>query len=292
MRLPAIFFASTAVTAQFSSLDSTNKAAGGAEIEETEFEGDLEFDEATDLQFDLILAEMSVRGRGRGGSNTQQRINKQKKKKGKQLLRLLKYAEPERNSRDWLEYGCYCFLNIKEDILTPGIGKPIDPLDSACHALQECLKCINIDHEESKRCHPYNGYKFTSAPGDEYNDMVCRDAENSCQRSTCECDREFIKKVQLADFSASYSKRMAGFDRESECPMRYRQDEKGSGNTKLSMRRISNESGAEPDQCCGLQGKRRPFVSGPSKQCCSAKTYNPFMIECCADGSLSAFGQC
>lgn len=38
MRLPAIFFASTAVTAQFSSLDSTNKAADGAEIEETEFE--------------------------------------------------------------------------------------------------------------------------------------------------------------------------------------------------------------------------------------------------------------
>lgn len=27
----------------------------------------------------------------------------------------------------------------------------------------------------------------------EIKDMVCRDAENSCQRSTCECDREFIK---------------------------------------------------------------------------------------------------
>ena len=35
------------------------------------YRGDLEFDEATDLQIDLILAEMTVRGRGGGGSNTQ-----------------------------------------------------------------------------------------------------------------------------------------------------------------------------------------------------------------------------
>ena len=41
------------------------------------------------------------------------------------------------------------------------------------------------------------------------------------------------KKVQLADFSSTYSKRMAGFDREAECPMRYRQDEKGNGKPKL-----------------------------------------------------------
>ncbi|CAG5105370.1 Oidioi.mRNA.OKI2018_I69.chr1.g2070.t1.cds [Oikopleura dioica] len=195
MRLPAILLASTAVTAQLSSIESGSSIneiqEENFEIEETEFEGDLEFDDAEDLEIDMILADI-VRGRG-GGKNSEKRMNKQKKKKGKQLLRLLKYAEPERSSRDWLEYGCYCFLNIKEDILTPGIGRPIDPLDSACHALQECLKCINIDHEQSKRCHPYNGYKFTSAPGDEYNDMICRDAENSCQRSTCECDREFIK---------------------------------------------------------------------------------------------------
>ena len=40
----------------------------------------------------------------------------------------LKYAEPDRKSRDWLEYGCYCFSDVKTDILLPGIGKAIDPI--------------------------------------------------------------------------------------------------------------------------------------------------------------------
>jgi hypothetical protein len=38
MRLPAIFFASTAVTAQLSSIETTNTASDVGEIEETEFE--------------------------------------------------------------------------------------------------------------------------------------------------------------------------------------------------------------------------------------------------------------
>merc|ERR1711953_637927 len=83
MRLPAIFLASTAVTAQLSSLESSSTAVDEIQedfqIEDTEFEGDLEVDDATDLQIHMILVD-SVRGRG-GGTFSEKRMNKQKKRK-------------------------------------------------------------------------------------------------------------------------------------------------------------------------------------------------------------------
>ena len=31
-------------------------------------------------------------------------------------------------SKHWLEYGCHCFADIKNDILTPGHGRTIDKI--------------------------------------------------------------------------------------------------------------------------------------------------------------------
>ena len=40
----------------------------------------------------------------------------------------LKFAVPDRKSKDWVEYGCHCFSDIKTDLLTPGTGRAIDKI--------------------------------------------------------------------------------------------------------------------------------------------------------------------
>ena len=40
----------------------------------------------------------------------------------------MKFAEPNMKSKHWLEYGCHCFADIKNDILTPGHGRTIDKI--------------------------------------------------------------------------------------------------------------------------------------------------------------------
>ena len=44
------------------------------------------------------------------------------------LVFQLKFAEPNMKSKHWLEYGCHCFADIKNDILTPGHGRTIDKI--------------------------------------------------------------------------------------------------------------------------------------------------------------------
>lgn len=231
--------------------------------------------------------------RGAGGSRDEKKLRRQQVKKTKHLLRLTKFAIPERRSRDWIGYGCYCFPQPKGDFLSLGIGAPFDGLDRACKALAGCLKCGEIDHEKSRKCHSYAGYSF-----DNFLDEVtgqkgikCTDSD-PCRRSVCDCDAQFIQALQENDFDHDLSKNQ-GFERLARCPKSARVGEmdaqKSGGKSIGMMGRTSQEDEGEP-QCCGKPGQRRQISASQTRQCCKHVTYNPFILNCCADGRLVTHG--
>lgn len=266
------------------------------ELEETEFQGDISLDDESESELTLIFS-MSTRG-ARGKRNKDKKLQKQKTKKGKHVLKLLKYAEPDRKSRDWLEYGCYCFSDVKTDILMPGIGKAIDPIDQACRSLSECLKCSEFDFGISKKCHPHVGYKYQSNEDEElgFKSITCMDSIDSCQRSMCECDRRFLQTIQEYEFEREHSKN-GGFQKEKSCPKKAQREADGQtgdnngGKSKMSGRMNQLDQDG-PQQCCGPLGERHLIKVSPTKGCCGQQTYNPFLFDCCADRSVEPVGSC
>lgn len=265
------------------------------DIEENEFIGDIPTNVEIETELALIFATASVRGGGKK-KNKEKKLQRQKIKKTKHVLRLLKFAEPDRKARDWLGYGCYCFADAKSDILTPGVGKAIDPIDRACRSLTECLKCSEYDYGISKRCHPHVGYKYESLDDGEVRSINCLDDAGSCQRSMCECDRKFLQAIQEHTYDKNLQEK-SGFDRMKTCPKRAQREEEGKigdengSKTTLAGRMTQPEDNAT-QQCCGPPGERHLISITPTRGCCSTSTYNPFVLDCCADGTIVPVGSC
>lgn len=264
------------------------------ESEASDFEGDIVLDEESERDLDVIFA-TTVRG---GRKNKDKKMQRQKVKKTKHILRLLKFAEPDRRAREWLGYGCYCFADVKSDILSPGVGKAIDPIDRACRSLSDCLKCSEFDFGISKKCHPHVGYKYESVTDSELGlkSINCIDSKSSCARSMCECDRRFLQSVQEHAYELNHTPN-GGFQKESECPKRAQRADDGNvgdnngGKTQLAGRMTMTDE--EPQQkCCGPPGERHLITLTPTRGCCSQQTYNPFLFDCCGDGTIEAVGSC
>ena len=51
---------------------------------------------------------------------------------------------PERKSKDWLEYGCHCFSDIKADLLLPGTGRAIDKIGRVLDSLSFDFKTSTV----------------------------------------------------------------------------------------------------------------------------------------------------
>jgi len=177
-------------------------------------------------------------------------------RKLKQLLAQLKHY----NGRDFDEsrirgYGCNCFMNDfgMENV---SYGKPVNQLDSSCRAYQECLKCAKEEH--GSHCFPdHTGYKmFTNSE-----EVICGNADSTCRRSLCECDKMFAKMQR--DNAAVYETRynvLEGWEPLDECV------------------RGGKVLGSQPE-CCG--GNGNPFV-----------VYNTLVKQCCPNGKVALHGMC
>lgn len=255
-------------------------------IEESEFSGDVSLTNDETREIENLFLE---RGRGRGSrKSAEKKKRRQMTKKAKHVLKMLKFAEPERKSKEWLEYGCHCFSDIKTDILTTGFGRSVDKIDSACRALVDCLTCSTTDHGESKKCNPYVGYSYEAETDEETgkNGIQCTDSISSCKRSMCECDSQFLKTIQRYNYEAKYSKNK--FDRIAECP-----NKNGSGGISGNKGFDPRSGTGEPVKvCCGPQGLRHPITVTMTRDCCKTRTYNPFVQDCCSDGKVEAVGTC
>merc|ERR1712003_467908 len=122
-------------------------------------------------------------------------------RKLKQLLAQLKHY----NGGDFDEsrirgYGCNCFMNDfgMENV---SYGKPVNQLDSSCRAYQECLKCAREEH--GSHCFPdHTGYKMFF----EGKDVTCGNANSTCRRSLCECDKMFATMQLSTRRDTTFSK--------------------------------------------------------------------------------------
>lgn len=262
-----------------------------AEIEDSIFSGNIELSSNENSEIEAIFKDEIIRFRGRQKSEEKKK-KRQMTKKAKHMLKMLKFAEPNMKSKHWLEYGCHCFADIKTDILTPGHGRTIDKIDSACRSLIECLTCSTEDHGESKKCNPYVGYSYESFvnPDTDEKEIQCMDNNNSCKRSMCECDATFIKTIQKHNYEAQHSK--SKFDKIKQCPKSNNRNDNEEKDIMsfFSARNSQNEPGEKV--CCGPRGARHHITVTRTRDCCETKSYNPFVSECCADGQVEPLGSC
>lgn len=169
-------------------------------------------------------------------------------------------------------YGCHCFPDYTRR--TSGQGKPQNDVDAACHVLNRCKKCIEMEGL-SANCEngdPDQGkYDYSVAGG--VVDCNPRGRNSDCKIAQCACDKAFAEQLASVWLDADFDLHLwttikntnamanAGtpvFDYDATC-------------TKIS--------GGAADACCGSDY--------PNKQ-----PYDSATRECCVDGSLKLFGSC
>lgn len=176
-------------------------------------------------------------------------------------------------------YGCWCFPDGPQD-LQSGFGEPVDDIDRTCKRLSQCYRCSQMAHGKEK-CNVTTEYTFQGledeVTGQRY--VNCLDAENSCARSLCECDKQLAGKIAEleGEWEEEYHAKWGKFNREQTCRA-------GSSYIWGNQRSYSGSrnSNTQPDACCGFQGDRFPYYTDKGKRsCCGGKTFNAEVMKCC-----------
>ena len=164
-------------------------------------------------------------------------------------------------------YGCHCFPGMSR--AAGGQGAPVDDMDSACHTLFKCHRCVDMDHNNA--CDVDAGkYRFSIRDGE----ITCNGDRNSdCQQNQCQCDKEFALTMgQIWDDDAyNFHYWLA---RNNVRAM----ENAGTPVFDFADTCQNSQSNSTPDSCCGEYPHRRPFSS--------------VMMECCDDGSIGSVGSC
>jgi hypothetical protein len=189
-------------------------------------------------------------------------------------------------------YGCYCFAKGPKNLLVDaGNGKPLDGADSACRSHLNCHSCAKKDYGEEK-CAVTNGYRFAAKEDDVTGIrwIECLNAEGSCKRALCECDKTLA--YDLADAEAEWNilhhARWGQFDAPLNCA-RHQPGGRDGGLRSEPMSEVVTG-------CCGEFPRRYPYHLddgfGNVKRCCNGRTFDPNRLECCGNGKTHAIGTC
>lgn len=164
-------------------------------------------------------------------------------------------------------YGCHCFPGMSRS--AGGQGAPVDELDSACHTLYRCHRCVDMDY--SNACDVDKGkYRFKIQNGV----IDCNSARNSaCQQDQCRCDKEFAETVGRFWDDSQFNRHFWLARKNVKA-----QDKAGTPVFDAANVCQNSQTNVAPDQCCGTAPWRRPYSST--------------VMECCADESLKTFGTC
>lgn len=231
-------------------------------------------------------AEGEVVLEGKGWFDTDQVREERRRKKLKQILKMVFFlqadASPE-SLEKYLYYGCYCFPDGHTKLFS-GYGDPIDEVDKACRKFQTCYRCVGVDYGQEE-CINTSGYKFSGVvdPVTGKKDIVCKNKRQNCGASQCQCDRQLA--FQLAEAEIAWNPNNQGskygfFDRQASCNIRERS---ATVNHDIETK------------CCGFYPQRTPYAhNGPNgeRNCCGNKTYDPRILECCPGNTLQSLGTC
>lgn len=195
----------------------------------------------------------------------------------------------------YVYYGCYCFSDAQYQ-LDAGHGKPVDAIDSACKRFQQCYACVKKDFVEEKQQANCDGtgrsYKFKGIvdPVTGQKQILCLNAEGSCKRAICECDKKLAEELSGLEFKWNIvnHQRWGGFNKDNQCS--------GFGqqrSQKLDMER----QGTGEQRCCGSYPSRFLYThsgkDGSRRGCCRGQTFDlNGHLECCEGNKLVPIGTC
>lgn len=181
--------------------------------------------------------------------NLQDVLNPGKKLRAKEFLKRVN------------NYGCHCWPNNKGKEHLTGYGQPLDDVDTVCHELKQCHKCVNMDFGDSEKgCDPVDTkYKAKLTKQDDGSiEIQCMNTLNrkgtnngDCKRGLCECDKAFAEQ-----FSATFGQ----WDEEL-WNLDDAYDQVCQRNGRAPERSMSG-----PQQCCGEFPARRSY-NPDNKQC-------------------------
>lgn len=193
----------------------------------------------------------------------------------------------------YVYYGCYCFADAQYE-LDAGHGKPQDPIDSACKRFHQCYRCVQKDFVEEKQQANCDGtgrsYRFKGIidPVTSQKQIICLNAEGSCKRAICECDKKLAEELSGLEFKWNIvnHQRWGGFNKEQQC--------NGIGQERAAR---SEPLGTGEQRCCGSYPNRFLYVhsgkDGSRHGCCKGQTFDiNGHLECCEGQRLVPVGTC
>jgi len=171
-------------------------------------------------------------------------------------------------------YGCYCLpdKNVHDD--SPGIGKPVDPIDNSCKELKQCYQCAGKDTKEDTgdQCDQEVSYSMQLVNDENgLKDVRCTNQEGSCRWRICQCDRNFAQKLRKQFRDGYYN-----------AENRYN-EVTGEGFDRNTCQAI--QVPGEKKQCCGSYTandayQQRQPISSNSHQCCADRKIKPYGETC------------
>lgn len=179
-----------------------------------------------------------------------------------QLVDMMAHYNSEFDERKYWAYGCNCLILGDRPMSDPGHGAPVDALDRVCKAYKDCLKCARMEYGNT--CiGEFVKYRMNYAGGE----PQCRNSANSCERSLCECDKQF---------AAAHNAVKDVFDRQYH--MFWSTNDGGEMWDPQNDPNACPTGGVGPydPQCCQAADGLGPFA-----------LYNAMTKECCADGRVA-----
>ena len=90
------------------------------------------------IPWEFLKTEQTAVARGQRG-NDEDRV--QASKRYFQLTDMMENYNPNFDERKYWAYGCNCLILGDRPMSDPGLGRPVDELDSVCKSYKDCLKC-------------------------------------------------------------------------------------------------------------------------------------------------------
>ena len=184
-----------------------------------------------------------------------------------QLTDMMEHYNPDFDERKYWAYGCNCLILGDRPMSDPGLGPPVDALDSVCKRYKDCVKCVKQEYGD-ECIGEFVMYKYRFQNGD----VTCRNNANTCERAVCECDAQFAREHLAATdvFSDEYH-------------MFWSTNDGGEMWDPANDATQCVPSGTKPvkPECCNSSNNDQAFV-----------IYNALVKDCCADGSVAPTGQC
>lgn len=184
-----------------------------------------------------------------------------------------------------LSYGCHCFPGQKRNRSVGGKGPAMDTIDGICRSQYQCHKCVEMDYGCSPDLNPYT-VQFKGKKNALQKEVICRDDENTCGRSICECDKRMAQNLEEVWFQPGIHNGFYWKDRKNA---------KKNPTFDYDGTCFASGMSAVPDQCCGTFPEVIPYNQA-AKGCCVSnegpKLFDSMTSQCCSSGDIANIGSC